>query len=456
MKMLKIKNMFEKILIKKLSVVALFGLLISPFLGEAQSQKEPYLVDLPKAIEIGLSESPTVKIAERNILVKQYYKKEQIVGLFPSVSLAASYNATLKKQKLVLDFGMGGPTEIEMGSDNSYNAGANLYLPIIMPTLWNSIKLTQLDVELTMEKARSSKIELRNQIKKAYYSYLMIQESYNVLLANYENTVQNNKIIADKFSQGLVSEFEKLRADVQLENQKPNLIATKNAIELSKKLLKMLMGVDINEPIVFVGNLVDFESEMNTKAVPVKEALSLMNNSDLKQVDISIQQLHRTKALLLSSSLPTLTMTGLYQYASQANDFDFANYNWFPYSMVGFSLQIPLVSWVGTSYKIKQTQLNIQNLQDTKQTLERSMWINVYTNIDNIDKAIENHISAKETLKMAQRAYDIAKKQYEIGMSTWLDLNNAELALTRSQLQFLQSIHDYLSAYSDLEKILGN
>jgi len=447
--------MLEKILINKLSVVALFGLLICSFLGQAQSQKEPYLVDLPKAIEIGLSESPTVKIAERNILVKQYYKKEQIVGLFPSVSLAASYNATLKKQKLVLDFGMGGPTEIEMGSDNSYNAGANLYLPI-MPTLWNNIKLTQLDVELTMEKARSSKIELRNQIKKAYFSYLMIQESYNVLLANYENTVQNNKIIADKYSQGLVSEFEKLRADVQLENQKPNLIATKNAIELSKKLLKMLMGVDINEPIIFVGNLVDFEAEMNTKAIPVKEALSLMNNSDLKQVDISIQQLYRTKSLILSSSLPTLTMTGLYQYASQANDFDFANYNWFPYSMVGFSLQIPLVSWVGTSYKIKQTQLNIQNLQDTKQTLERSMWINVYTNIDNIDKAIENHTSAKETLKMAQRAYDIAKKQYEIGMSTWLDLNNAELALTRSQLQFLQSIHDYLSAYSDLEKILGN
>lgn len=448
--------MLEKNFIKKWSIFALFGLLFCPFLGQAQTQKEPYHIDLLKAIEIGLSENPSIKIAERNILVKQYYKKEQIVGLFPNVSLAAAYNATLKKQKLVLDFGMGAPTEIEMGSDNSYNAGASLYLPIIMPALWNSIKLTQLDVELTMEKARSSKIELRNQIKKAYFSYLMIQESYNVLLANYENTLQNNKIIADKFSQGLVSEFEKLRADVQLENQKPNLVATKNAIELSKKLLKMLMGVDINEPIIFDGNLVDFEAEMNTKAIPVKEALSLMNNSDLKQLDLSIQQLHRTKSLLLASSLPTLTMTGLYQYASQANDFDFANYNWFPYSMVGFSLQIPLVSWVGTSYKIKQTQLNIQNIQDTKQTIERTMWINVYTNIDNIDKAIENHTSAKETLKMAQRAYDIAKRQYEVGMSTWLDLNNAELALTRSQLQFLQSIHDYLSAYSDLEKVLGN
>lgn len=448
--------MLEMIFTKKWSILLLFGLLASPFFGHSQVQKEPYHVDLAKAIEIGMSESPSIKIAERNILVKQYYKKEQIVGLFPNVSLAAAYNATLKKQKLVLDFGIGEPTEIEMGSDNSYNAGASLYLPIIMPALWNSIKLTQLDVELTMEKARSSKIELKNQIKKAYFSYLMIQESYNVLLANYDNTMQNNKIIADKFSQGLVSEFEKLRADVQLENQKPNLVATKNAIELSKKLLKMLMGVDINEPIIFDGNLVDFEAEMNTKAIPVKEALSLMNNSDLKQLDLSIQQLQRTKSMILASSLPTLSMTGLYQYASQANDFDFANYNWFPYSMVGFSLQIPLVSWVGTSYKIKQTQLNIQNIQDTKQTIERTMWINVYTNIDNIDKAIENHTSSKETLKMAQRAYDIAKKQYEVGMSTWLDLNNAELALTRSQLQFLQSIHDYLSAYSDLEKILGN
>lgn len=65
-------------------------------------------------------------------------------------------------------------------------------------------------------------------------------------------------------------------------------------------------------------------------------------------------------------------------------------------------------------------------------------------------------MTSQETLKMAQRAYDIAKRQYEIGMSTWLDLNNADLALTRAKLQYIQSIHDYLSAYTDLEKLLGN
>jgi outer membrane protein TolC len=437
---------------KNLFATLLPFFLMSPFFSFAQNVIH---VDLNKAIEIGLSESPSIQIAERNILIKKYYKSEQIVGLFPNVSIAASYNRTLKKQKMVMEF-MGTPMEIEVGSSNSYNAGASFALPLVMPVLWNNLKLTQLDVEMTMEKARSSKIELVNQIKKAYFSLLMMQESYNVLLASYKNTEDNNKIISDKFSQGLVSEFEKLRADVQLENQKPNLLATENAIELNKKLLKMLMGIDINENIIFDGELSQFETQMDAKAVPVKEALSILNNTDLKQIDLSIQQLHRTKSLVLSSALPTLAMSGVYQYASLSNDYDFANYNWFPYSMVGFSLQIPITSWASTHYKLKQTDLTIQNIQDTKKTLEKSLWINVYTAVDNIDKAIENHKSSQETLKMAQRAYDIAKRQYEIGMSTWLDLNNADLALTRAQLQYLQSINDYLTAYSDLEKLLGN
>lgn len=441
--------------LKRAGIILLFGFLL---ISNTQAQipsGEPVRVDLKKAIEIALAESPTVQIAERNVLIKRTYKNEQIVGLFPNVSIAASYNRTLKKQKMVMEF-MGSAMEIEVGSSNSYNAGASFALPLVMPVLWNNIKLTQLDIEMTMEKARSSKIELVNQVKKAYYSLLMMQESYNVLLANYKNTEDNNKIISDKYKQGLVSEFEKLRADVQLENQKPNLLATENAIELSKKLLKMLMGVEINENIIFEGTLSEYENQMETKAVPVKEALSILDNTDLKQMDLSIQQLNKTKSLILSSSLPTLSMSGLYQYASLSNDYDFANYNWFPYSMIGFNLQIPITSWATTHYKMKQTDLTIQNLQDTKKTLEKSLWINVYTSIDNIGKAIENHKSSQETLKMAQRAFDIAKKQYEIGMSTWLDLNNAELALTRAQLQYLQSIHDYLTAYTDLEKILGN
>ena len=168
-----------------------------------------------------------------------------------------------------------------------------------------------------------------------------------------------------------------------------------------------------------------------------------------------MDQLKQAKSLIVASTLPSLAMTGLYQYASLSNDFNFAEYNWFPYSMIGFSLQIPIVSWASTGYKLKQNNLSQQNLQDSRQTLEYSLWVNIYQAIDKMDLAKENYISTSETLKIAQKAYEIAQKQYDVGLATWLDLTNAEFALTSTQLQYLQSIHDYLSAQSDLNKIIG-
>jgi outer membrane protein TolC len=58
-------------------------------------------------------------------------------------------------------------------------------------------------------------------------------------------------------------------------------------------------------------------------------------------------------------------------------------------------------------------------------------------------------------MKMATRAHRIVQKQYEVGMATWLDLNDAELALLNSQLFYYQSIYDYLVAQAELEYVIG-
>ena len=102
---------------------------------------------------------------------------------------------------------------------------------------------------------------------------------------------------------------------------------------------------------------------MLSKNSPAIADLSLNNNSDLKQLELGMDQLKKAKSLIVASTLPSLAMTGLYQYASLSNDFNFAEYNWFPYSMIGFSLQIPIVSWASTGYKLKQNNLSQQNLQ---------------------------------------------------------------------------------------------
>lgn len=347
-------------------------------------------------------------------------------------------------------------TEISVGTDNNWSGGMSLYLPLVVPALWNNVKLSQMDIEMAIESARSSRISLIAEIKKAYYSHLLAKESFRVLQLNYQNVELNNKLVNNKFDQGLASEFEKLRSDVQLKNQKPNLTAAENAVNLTSMMLKVLMGVDVNTPIVFEGSLNEYENIMKSQSIPsASESTLLANNSSLIQMDLSIRQLEQTKKLITSSSCPSLALSGNYQYSAMNNNFKFSEYNWFPYAVLGFSLKVPIVDWVGTSYKLKQNKLTVDNIKDQKSILEQNLMVSFNSNLDNISKALEDLTSNKENMAQAERAYEISKKQYEVGMCTWLDLNSAELALTSTRLQYNQSIYDYLSAYAQLEELLG-
>ena len=436
---------------KKLFLFTLSFFVLACF---AQTKSDSIAITLQQAIEIALNESPTMRIADRTIETKKYYKKEQIVGLFPNVTGNASYQRTLQKQKMVMDF-MGQSMEIEVGTFNNAVLSANLTLPIIAPALWNTIKLTSMDIELAVEQARASKISLINTVKKAYYDVLNVQESYKVYMESYKLAEQNAKMISDKYNQGLVSEFEKLRAEVQVQNLRPNLHFLINAMDMSQKALKIYMGVDINEPMIFKGELKDFEAEMLAAKLPEINALSLNENSDLKQLDMTIQQLERSHKIVLSSACPMLALSGSYQYMTMGNDIPCNDFNWFPYSVVAVSLQVPIISWASTSYKIKQLKNNVQNLNDTRMNAERLLWLSVASHLSKIDKAIADFESCSESVNMSARAHSIVQKQYEVGLATWLDLNGAELALTNSQLLYYQSIYDYLVAQSELEFVLG-
>lgn len=419
------------------------------------SAQDSVHVNLQKALEIALSENPTIKIANRTIESKKYYKDEQIAALFPSVSASASYQRTVKKQKMTMEFG-GSPMEIEVGTSNNYVAGLNFSLPLVAAPTWYNLKLSQIDVQNAIESARSSKIALINQVKSAYYGLLLAQDSYRVLQINFANVEMTAKNINDKYEQGLASDFDKLRADVQVANQKPQLTSAQQAVNLSAMMLKVLIGVDVSEPIIFDGHLSDFEDEMLNYKVVDGQLISLANNTDLRQLELSQEQLNTSLKLIKASSCPTLSFSGNYQYMTMSNDFDFSNYNWFPYSVIGLSLNVPILSWVGTSYKIKETKITMANLEDQKKYLENNLRVSVNSNLDNIRNAIAEMTSNKETMMQAERAYNIVQKQFEVGMATWLDLNSAELAMTQSQLLYHQSIYNFLTAKNELEKLMGN
>lgn len=427
-------------------------ILFSTPISFAQGQKDSVHINLQKAIEIGLSESPSMRIADRDIQIKQQYKKEQIVSLFPDVSLSGSYQYTILKQSMAMSMG-GQDMTIKVGKDHNYSAGATLSLPLIVPSLWSSLKLSQMDIELSMEQARSSKLELVNQIKQAYFTYLVAQQAYEVIQQSYANTQASNELVNKQYQQGLVSSFEKLRSDVALQNIRPDVTSAAKAANLAYMRLKIILGLDINEAVIFDGHLDDYETEVLNANIPSLSNINLSENSSLKQLDLGIQQLQQSKKIIKGSSCPSLAMTGSLMYNGMGDTG--GSFNNFPYSVLGFGLSVPIVSWAATSYKLKQTDLSIENMQDQRVDIERNLLLGAQSYINDMQQAIENLASDKETMLQAEEAYNIAKRQYEVGMNTWLDLSNAELMVTSTRLTYCQSLFSYLSAKASLDALVG-
>ena len=158
--------------------------------------QEKLTLTLDQAIEIALSDNPTIQVAEKSVELKRVSNKETALGLLPEASLSGAYTRTIKKQTMVMN-GM----KFQVGIPNQYQGGLSVSLPIFAPTLYKSMRLTKTDVELAVEQARSSKQDLVNQVTKAFYQTLLAQDSYAVLEKSFAQSEENFRIVNAKFEQ---------------------------------------------------------------------------------------------------------------------------------------------------------------------------------------------------------------------------------------------------------------
>lgn len=410
--------------------------------------QEKLALTLEQAIEIALSDNPTIQVAEQTVQLKKISNKETVLGLLPEASLSGAYTRTIKKQTMVMN-GM----EFQVGIENSYNGGLSVSLPIFAPTLYKSMKLTKTDVALAVEQARSSRQDLVNQVTKAFYQTLLAQDSYAVLEKSFAQSEENFRIVNAKFEQGRVSEFDKISAEVQMRNLKPSVISARNAVELSKLQLLVLMNIEPETEFELIGSLKDYEESVYA-GVLTADTNSLKENSALKQMDMNVKMLQQTLSLNKQNFAPIVALQFNYMYTCMANDFKFKEYNWNPYSNLALSVSIPLFKYSNFS-NVKKTNIQISQLMQNRDYTARQLAMQQQSYLNSMAASAEQVSSNKEAITQAEKGRAIAEKLYEVGRGTILELNSAEVALTQAQLTYAQSIFDYLSAKADLDKLQG-
>lgn len=448
-----------------------------------QENQETVVITLEDAIRIALSENISVKVADKEIERVGWAKKGTYASLFPQINATGSYQRTLKKQVMYMDFDMsslggaaagagsgsenagggaesraassGGGGGIEVGRWNTYSAGVAASMPLVNAQIWESLKLSGQQVELAVEQARESRLNTVTSVKQAFYAVLLAKEAFEVYRDVYENAVANFSQTEKRYNVEKASELEYTRAKATVANAIPNVYNAESSVILALWQLKAVMGIDLDTEIDVAGSLKDY-SESMFRDIHENDDADLAGNTSLRQLAIQAEQLATTVRMQRAANLPSLALSFSYSYNAMTNDFKFSEYRWTPYSFLGISLNIPIFSGGSRRAAVKQAKIQSQELDMQRINAERQLKIGIRSSLQTMETSMKSYIAAQDAVKTAQKGYDIASKSYNVGRSTITELNDAQLALTQARLSESQAIYNFVTAKSGLEQTLGH
>lgn len=408
-------------------------------------------LNLQKAIEIALAENPTIKIADKDIRLKEIADKEAWQSLLPTVSSQLALQHSIKVAAIKTPNG-----EFKMGKDGTTTAtgGITLSLPIYAPAVYQNMKLTKDDILLAQAKARSSRLSLVNQVTKAYYAALLAKDSRDVIQRSYDVSKENFDVVDKKFQVGKVSEYDKISAEVQMRSMNSSVTSAQTGLELAILQLKVLMGINTDFDIVINDSLKAYENSV-TLANTESNTNEIENNSSLRQIDMNMGLLKRTDKILRTNFLPTIGMqiSGMYQSYSN-DDWNVFGYKYSPSSTLSISVNIPIFT-ASNWTKLKSSKIKMEQLSDTRVNTVRQLNMAAQSYRKNMLTSISKLESDRQAVMQADKAVSISAKRYDVGKGTILELNQSETALTQAELTYHQSIFDFLTNKADLDYTLG-
>lgn len=415
-------------------------------------QNDTLRLGLHEAIQLAIDRNIMQKVSELEIQKKEAKIQEYMAALYPSVQVTGAYTRNIKKPVIFLPEGSPfGPT-LTIGSDNAYNGALSFSLPLFAMNIYEALKLGKADKKLTEEKDRENKINLAATIKNTYYNLLLLEQTVEVYRRSYENARQNLVNIEHMNARGVVSDYDVIRARVQVDNLYPGLLQVNNAYDNLMNIFHIMLDIPIEQPIVLDATAL---MGVDIQPLPQPEVNGFSANPTLRQLEATRRLLGIQENLIKAGYMPMLLAVGNYTYQTQANNFDFGNYKWVNSSSVGLQLNMPLFKGFALRRQLDQARLGIKQVEFQEEYTRQTLEAQAANALSSMKAAASKVEAAENNVALAQKGYRIAQTRYSTGQATLVELNDADNALMQARLNLIQARFDYLSARTDYEKILG-
>jgi outer membrane protein TolC len=276
--------------------------------------------------------------------------------------------------------------------------------------------------------------------------------------------LQKNKTILEKtifetnetFKNGLIEEENVEQLKITLSSVNSNLNYVSRLKEISIKMLKINLGINIDDELVVTDKLDDLAKSSMDFALSTPE-FDAKNNINYIIANNFVDQRNLELKLQRSKALPSLAAAVNFGYNSFSETFSFLNSDqkYFNYSNLGVNLNIPIFSSLGRSAKTQQAKIALEQAKTQLTQAEQQLKLQYQNAKSDYEFIIEQYNSSKENLKLAERIENKQQIKFKEGLSSSFDFTEAQRQLYNSQQSFLQTMVDVINKKASLEKILS-
>ncbi len=451
---------------KKLVVSLLLG---SVIVTAASSDDGGEVYNLDRSVRRTLEANRSLQIRRTEDTKSAFAVREAWAGAFPQVNLFGTLNRNFEVQSTFIqasgDFGGGegdsaepaGGSEViklKFGADYDYLLNFQLRQPIWLggkvgaalraAKAFNSSSQSQTD-------AFAAEIVLHT--RRLFYTALLARDVIDVFESALARAERHLEMVRLQHQQGLVSEFELLRAEVEVVNQDAPLIAGRNSYSQSINSLKVALALPLDEPIQIRGEFDYLPVPGERLAARAEAALRERDDREaaVHQVELMKQALRAARG----DRFPNFYLLGSYSMSGASDDLDFSEEEQASASSASIEVSLPLWTSGATTAKINQVRADYTLAQLQLELLDEEIAREVKAvrlDLESADRQVEAN---RKTVELARRAFEIAETRYESGLLSQVELLDVNDTLTEARVNLLRSLFQALVAQADWERTVG-
>jgi len=347
--------------------------------------------------------------------------------------------------------------EAKFGTKHNASYGVTLSQLIFSGQYIVGLQAAKVFSKVSAQSLEKSEIDVVASVTETYCLILSLQENKNSLdsnLASFEKLLFETEAL---YKEGFVEEINVDQLKLNVSSLRNGVKSIERSIDAAKMLLAFQMGMPVEQKLELTDNLDGIVSTINLEQILSPE-YDPSQSIDYQIMDTQVHLMELDMKREKSAYLPTLAGFFSYSESAMRSEFNFfdGDQNWYPTTLVGFQLDIPIWSSGSRHSKVQQSKLKVQKSINNRDMVGESLKLQYAQARIEYLNAVDTYVTEKENMLLSKKILDKTIIKYREGLTGSTELTQIQMQYQSAQANYFAAMFQVISAKTKLNKLLAN